>query len=49
MPDPKPPRACVLIQALPGGAKVEIECVAAQNWGGLIFVESLWTHDVEGW
>ncbi|TVY42492.1 Protein mmf1, mitochondrial [Lachnellula occidentalis] len=30
MPDPKPPRACVFIQGLPGGAKVEIECVAAE-------------------
>jgi len=31
MPDPKPPRACVFIQGLPGGAKVEVECIAAQN------------------
>ncbi|TVY27167.1 Protein mmf1, mitochondrial [Lachnellula hyalina] len=30
MPDPKPPRACVFVQGLPGGAKVEIECVAAE-------------------
>ncbi|KAH7417296.1 endoribonuclease L-PSP [Cadophora sp. MPI-SDFR-AT-0126] len=31
MPDPKPPRACVFVKGLPGGAKVEIECIAAQN------------------
>jgi len=31
MPDPKPPRACVYVKGLPGGAKVEIECVAAQS------------------
>ncbi|KAJ9143401.1 hypothetical protein NKR23_g6616 [Pleurostoma richardsiae] len=31
MPDPKPPRACVFISGLPGGAKVEMECVAAQK------------------
>ncbi|KAH9909912.1 putative endoribonuclease L-PSP [Xylariomycetidae sp. FL2044] len=30
MPDPKPPRACVFVAGLPGGAKVEMECVAAQ-------------------
>lgn len=32
MPDPKPPRACVFVKGLPGGAKVEIECIAAQDW-----------------
>ncbi|KAI0020432.1 putative endoribonuclease L-PSP [Xylariomycetidae sp. FL0641] len=31
MPDPKPPRACVFVAGLPGGAKVEMECVAAQD------------------
>ncbi|KAL5320931.1 hypothetical protein ACEPPN_011741 [Leptodophora sp. 'Broadleaf-Isolate-01'] len=31
MPDPKPPRACVFVKGLPGGAKVEIECIAAQD------------------
>ncbi|KAH7364204.1 Endoribonuclease L-PSP/chorismate mutase-like protein [Rhexocercosporidium sp. MPI-PUGE-AT-0058] len=31
MPDPKPPRACVFVKGLPGDAKVEIECVAAQD------------------
>jgi len=31
MPDPKPPRACVFIKGLPGGASVEIECIAAQS------------------
>ncbi|RDW66536.1 hypothetical protein BP5796_07721 [Coleophoma crateriformis] len=31
MPDPKPPRACVFIKALPGGAAVEMECIAAQS------------------
>jgi enamine deaminase RidA (YjgF/YER057c/UK114 family) len=30
MPDPKPPRACVFVNGLPGSAKVEIECIAAQ-------------------
>ncbi|KAL3424197.1 endoribonuclease L-PSP [Phlyctema vagabunda] len=31
MLDPKPPRACVFIKGLPGGAKVEMECIAAQS------------------